>query len=101
MSIDLNVYFNRRHIPTTESWQAALRERGFPFTLKPNPTLEKNSGFMRVDNNGQPSGFEFDIGKNADPEVEELEGFDSVANFRFSRLDETKVAYPAAVVLAG
>jgi hypothetical protein len=88
MAMEIHVLF-RGKLPTKAALQTALRELGFPFSIKPaTGSLERQDGFMPMLLNREETGAEFDVfeGRAA---VEEIGGkdvdprFERVANFRW------------------
>jgi hypothetical protein len=88
MAMEIHVLF-RGKLPSKAALQSALRELGFPFSIKPaTGSLERQDGFMPMLLAREETGAEFDVfeGRAA---VEEIGGkdvdarFDRVANFRW------------------
>lgn len=89
MALEMHVFF-RGALPTKAALARAMRELGFPLSIKPaTGSLERQSGFMPMLLRGEEAGAEFDVfdGRAA---VEELApagvdaAFDRSANFRWS-----------------
>ncbi len=96
MSMEIHVLF-RGKLPTKAALQTALRELGFPFSIKPaTGSLERQKGYMPMLLNKDDTGVEFDVFEGRDA-VEEIGGedvdpqFDRVGNFRWGG-DETEGA---------
>jgi hypothetical protein len=106
MSMEIHVLF-RGKLPSKAALQAALRELGFPFSIKPaTGSLERQNGFMPMLLDKEETGAEFDVfeGRAA---VEEIGGkdvdprFDRVANFRWGgSMHECASAVCSAAALA-
>jgi hypothetical protein len=106
MSMEIHVLF-RGKLPTKAALQTALRELGFPFSIKPvTGSLERQDGFMPMLLEREETGAEFDVFEGRDA-VEEIGGkdvdpcFDRAANFRWGgSMHECASAVCAAAALA-
>jgi hypothetical protein len=106
MSMEIHVLF-RGKLPSKATLQTALRELGFPFSIKPaTGSLERQDGFMPMLLDKEETGAEFEVfeGRAA---VEEVGGkevdprFERVANFRWGgSMHECAAAMCGAAALA-
>lgn len=109
MSVEMHVLF-RGQLPSKAALQRAMRDLGFPFTIRPaRGSLETQRGFMPMMLRRQETGVEFDVFEGRDAVEELLRGgrtvdpaFDRCANFRWGG-DETEAVAGmcAAAALAG
>jgi hypothetical protein len=61
MSMEIHVFF-RGSLPTKTALSRAMKELGFPFSIKPaTGSLEQQSGFMPMMLRGEETGVEFDV----------------------------------------
>jgi hypothetical protein len=106
MSMEIHVLFHGK-LPSKAALQSALRELGFPFSIKPvTGSLERQNGFMPMLLDKEETGVEFDVFEGRDA-VEEIGGkdvdprFDRAANFRWGGdLRECAAAGCSAAALA-
>ena len=97
MSMETHVFF-RGKLPTKAALSRAMKELGFPFSIKPvTGSLEQQSGFMPMVRRGEETGVEFDVWNDhaavaefADVGVDP--SFERVANFRWGGDYEEAVA---------
>jgi hypothetical protein len=88
MSMETHVFFRGR-LPTKAALSRAMKELGFPFSIKPAAgSLEQQSGFMPMMRRGEETGVEFDVWNDHSAVAEFADvGVDSsyerVANFRW------------------
>jgi hypothetical protein len=95
MSMEMHVFF-RGALPTKAALTRAMKDLGFPFTIRPaTGSLEQQKGFMPMRFRREDTGVEFDVFEGR-ATVEELAGknvdgdFDRSANFRWGG-DETEM----------
>jgi hypothetical protein len=61
MSMEIHLFF-RGELPTKTALSRAMKELGFPFSIKPaTGSLERQSGFMPMMLRGEETGVEFDV----------------------------------------
>jgi hypothetical protein len=88
MSMETHVFF-RGNLPTKAALSRAMKELGFPFSIKPaTGSLEQQSGFMPMIMRREETGVEFDVWNGHDAVAEFAEvgvdpSFERVANFRW------------------
>jgi len=58
MSLELHVFIRAGEMPARDSWQAKIRELGFPVELDPEMKVGSDEGFSPCTVKGQASGFE-------------------------------------------
>lgn len=105
MSVTTSVYLDRRNLPTTASWQAAIDTLEIGLALDPEPDTSTHVGYWPATIHGASSGFEFYLEDRAGSDDD---GFPAVVGDRdlvvrlvtHSDLDELKCALLAAVALA-
>src|SRR5216684_9274427 len=97
MSTETHVFF-RGKLPTKAALSRAMKELGFPFSIKPaTGSLEQQSGFMPMTLQREETGVEFDV-FNDHAAVAEFaaqgvdQSYERVANFRWSGDFEEAVA---------
>src|SRR5882762_5901660 len=106
MSTETHVFF-RGKLPTKAALSRAMKELGFPFSIKPaTGSLEQQSGFMPMLLRREETGVEFDV-YNDHAAVEELvdegvdQSFERRASFRWSGdFQEAVAGMCAAAALA-
>ena len=88
MSMETHVFF-RGKLPTKAALSRAMKELGFPFSIKPvTGSLEQKSGFMPMLFRREETGVEFDIWNDQSAVAEFADvgvdpSFECVANFRW------------------
>ena len=88
MSMETHVFF-RGKLPTKAALSRAMKELGFPFSIKPTTgSLEQQSGFMPMMLRREETGVEFDVWNDQSAVVEFADvgvdpSFERVANFRW------------------
>ena len=88
MSMETHVFF-RGNLPTKAALSRAMKELGFPFSIKPaTGSLEQQSGFMPMMRRGEETGVEFDVWNDHSAVAEFADvgvdpSFERVANFRW------------------
>jgi hypothetical protein len=106
MSMEIHVFFRGR-LPTKTALSRAMKELGFPFSIKPaTGSLEQQSGFMPMLMRREETGVEFDVW-NDHSAVEEFadvgvaQSFEHVASFRWGGdFQEAVAGMCAATALA-
>src|SRR5262245_56247696 len=88
MSMETHVFF-RGKLPTKAALSRAMKELGFPFSIKPaTGSLEQQNGFMPMLRQREETGVEFDVLNDHDAVAEFADvgvdpSFERVANFRW------------------
>jgi hypothetical protein len=88
MSMETHVFF-RGKLPTKAALSRAMKELGFPFSIKPaTGSLEQQSGFMPMVLGGEETGVEFDVWHDHSAVMEFADvgvdpSFERMANFRW------------------
>ena len=77
MSIEMHVFF-RGKLPSKSALTRAMKELGFPFTIKPaTGPLDEQYGYMPMLLRGEETGVEFDVFDDPDASADlAKEGFD-------------------------
>jgi hypothetical protein len=88
MSMETHVFF-RGKLPNKAALSRAMRELGFPFSVKPaTGSLDRQSGFMPMAFRGEETGVEFDVWHDHSAVMEFADvgvdpSYECVANFRW------------------
>jgi hypothetical protein len=106
MSMETHVFF-RGKLPTKAALSRAMKELGFPFSIKPaTGSLEQQSGFMPMILRREETGVEFDVWNDHSAVTEFADvgvdpSFERVANFRWAGdFQEAVAGMCAAAALA-
>jgi hypothetical protein len=106
MSMEIHVFF-RGKLPTKAALSRAMKELGFPFSIKPTAgSLEQQSGFMPMMLRRQETGVEFDVWNDHSAVMEFADvgvdpSYERVASFRWGgEYQEAVAGMCAAAALA-
>lgn len=62
MSLEQHAFMSRENVPSAATWQAAIGELGFDFTIDPELKPFEDSGFVPCSLGGKKTGFEIYYG---------------------------------------
>src|SRR5882762_9852192 len=97
MSMEMHVFFQGK-LPSKAALTRALKQLGFPYTIKPaSGSLEKQSGYMPMMLGDEETGVEFDVVDDVGAIAEYADlgvdpSFNRIASFRWGASHEEGVA---------